>query len=139
MALQDNGALARIQIVVGAATVTFTETEVPTFSYVGDDPVDNTTNVITKFRRRSPGAFITKEDVTATVQYDPAERSTIAGIMQQKGTITVTFPDNSQESDTGWIKDFSGTSMVINEMPVANVVFSFEGEQADGTDDYAYA
>jgi len=136
MANQTHGFGTRITI----GAVTFEEIDVTPIGLTRDDPVEQTSNSGTLYRRFAPAPLKTKNAVTATVYYEKEDIDTIKAKLESDTaeTVTITFKDASTLTDTGWLQSFEPDAQVATDRPQATITLEFEGETASGTDEWTY-
>jgi hypothetical protein len=136
MANQTHGFGTRISI----GAVTFEEIDVTPVGLTRDDPVEQTSNSGTLYRRFAPAPLKTKSPATATVYYEKDDLAAIKAKLESDTaeTITITFSDSSTLADTGWLQEFTPDAQVATERPQATITIEFEGETSAGTDEWTY-
>jgi hypothetical protein len=134
MANQTHGFGTRISF----GSVTFEEIDVTPNGFVKDDPVEQTSNAGTKYRRFAPAPLVTKSAITATVYYNLDDLAAIKTAVESETaeTITTTFSDATTITDSGWLQEFTPDAQTATERPQATITIEFEGETAAGSDNW---
>jgi len=123
---------------IGIGSVTFEEIDVTPNGFVRDDPVEQTSNAGTMYRRFAPAPLKSKSAITATVYYNLDDLAAIKSQLESDtaGTITTTFSDATTITDTGWLQEFTPDAQTATERPQATVTFELEGETSTGSDNW---
>ena len=103
------------------ANVNFWEKTVKPPSIEGGDKIDTTTMLNTAWRTSDARHLKTLSESTAMVAYDPDVLPEILTLVNNPGSITVHFPDNSTLDFYGFMSKFEIGDHKEGEMPEATV------------------
>lgn len=87
----------------------------------GGDMIETTTMHNTVWRTGAPRALATLTPMTTRVAYDPDVYDEILAIINDRTTITVTFPDGSTLAFYGYLQKFEPQDMEEGKPPEATV------------------
>lgn len=88
----------------------------------GGDPIDTTHMELSEFHTKMPPALKDITDGNMVVAYDPQDRETILGMINELQEITGTLPNGDAETFWGWLKSFQPNRNVSGEEPTADCV-----------------
>jgi len=105
--------------------VSFWEKSVGSPSLDGGDPIDITTQHSSTWRTMSPRSLITSGEFTVTAAYDPDVHNNIVNnLLNQRGSVTITYPDGSTLDFYGFLRVFEPQPMVEGTQPEANITIT---------------
>lgn len=88
----------------------------------GGDPIDVTTMHNTTWRTMRPRSLTTLTELSITAAYDPVCYTDILNnLLNQEGSITVTFSDGSTLDFFGYLKTFEPNEVEEGEQPEASI------------------
>ena len=108
--------------------VVFYEKNVTPSGTEGNDPIDITTNDNTSQKSFAPRTLTQPTDVNAEVTYNKADKDAASAAVDQSDQILTTYPDDTTDLDSGWLRSFIPNQAAEGEQPTANIVIAYQGE-----------
>jgi hypothetical protein len=122
----------RITLVTSA--ISFEEQSVTPPGINGGDGIDNTHHGLS-IRRKSPRSTKEVTPSSATVLYNPSQRSVINAAINLLQPISIDYQDGDQDTFYGWLKEFSPGANTEGEQPTAEIVIEAAGTNAAGAEE----
>lgn len=118
-----------------AITVNFKEKDVMPPGLDGNGEIDTTTMRNSRWRTKQPKHLVTADDMKVTVQYDPIIYQTVVNtLLNQNGTIIVSFPDGSTLEFWGWVDKFIPAALKEGEFPLADITIHPSNQDDSGNE-----
>lgn len=114
--------------------ISFWEISATPVGFEGGDKVDTTTMHNVTWMTGEPQTLIDTTPMQIKAAYDPVVLDQLVSILNQKTTITFTYPNGDQDAVWGWVRSAVRDEITRGQMPTMTIVIESGNTDTSGVE-----